>query len=65
MLHISEILLKHHEVTTFEEFVQTLKTVRKTERFLRLDLKPPYPDTPDNWEAVVESVFYGYDANGD
>jgi hypothetical protein len=22
-----------------------------------MDVKPPYPDTPDNWEDQVESAF--------
>jgi len=23
-------------------------------------LKPPFPDTPENWQDRVESVFSGY-----
>jgi len=28
--------------------------------FIRFDLKPPFPDTPENWQDRVESVFSGY-----
>jgi len=25
--------------------------------FFRMDLKPPYPDTPNNWEMILEAAF--------
>jgi len=30
---------------------------RAGDRFLRMDVKPPYPDTPENWEDRLEAVF--------
>jgi hypothetical protein len=25
--------------------------------FFRIDVKPPYPDTPENWEDRLEASF--------
>jgi hypothetical protein len=30
-----------------------------SERFLHMDIKPPYFDTPDNWQDVLEAAFTG------
>ncbi len=27
------------------------------ERFFRMDIKPPFSDTPPNWEDRLEAVF--------
>lgn len=59
MLYLSEVLLEHREVTTFTELVDVVKHRAKQEMFFRMDLKPPYPDTPDNWELVLEGAFSG------
>ncbi|OED41891.1 sulfur relay protein DsrC [Chromatiales bacterium (ex Bugula neritina AB1)] len=57
MLHVSELLLQHREVSTFAELVAIVKQRSRSEMFFRMDLKPPYPDTPDNWEMVLEAAF--------
>jgi hypothetical protein len=31
----------------------------KGEMFLKIDVKPPYPDTPANWEDRLEGAFVG------
>ena len=33
------------------------------EMFFRMDLKPPYPDTPNNWEDQLEAAFSRYKPN--
>ncbi len=60
MLYLSEILLQHHELENFEQLVTVIKEeVKKTgERFFRIDVRPPYPDTPNNWEDRLEAAFY-------
>jgi hypothetical protein len=60
MLHLSEILIKHHELQNFEELVEQVKQEAKTgkERFFRMDVRPPFPDTPENWEDRLEAAFY-------
>ena len=57
MLHVSNLLLQHQEISSFEEFLEVVKLNAKNEIFFRIDLKPPYPDTPDNWEMMLEAAF--------
>jgi len=57
LLHVSDLLLEHREVSTFAELVEVVKQRSKGELFFRMDLKPPYHDTPDNWEMVLEAAF--------
>ncbi len=59
MLHVSELLLEHRDITSFQELVEVVKQRAPHEMFFRMDLKPPYPDTPDNWELVLEGAFSG------
>ena len=58
MLWLSEILMQHHELQSFEELKEMLNgCAQKGERFFRMDVRPPFPDTPENWEDILESVF--------
>lgn len=59
MLHVSDLLLQHKNITTFAELIEIVKLRAKDERFLRIDLKPPFHDTPQNWEMVLEGAFSG------
>jgi len=59
MLYVSELLLEYRDISTFEELIEVVKQRAKDERFFRMDLKPPYPDTPLNWEMVLEAAFSG------
>jgi hypothetical protein len=59
MLYLSELLIQHHELQNFEELVKLVKQTAQTgERFFRMDVRPPFPDTPENWEDRLESAFY-------
>jgi hypothetical protein len=59
MLYLSEILMEHHELKNFEELVGIVKQKAQTgERFFRMDVIPPFPDTPQNWEDRLEAAFY-------
>lgn len=58
MLNLSEVLLKHHELSSFEELVQVIEAEKQNERFFRMDVKPPFQDTPENWEDRLEAAFY-------
>lgn len=61
MLYLSAILIERKDVETFEDFLEVIKKKAASgERFIRFDLKPPFPDTPSNWEDRVESAFSGY-----
>ena len=61
MLYLSTLLIQEKNVESFDELLEIIKIRAKSgERFIRLDLKPPYPDTPKDWEEKVESAFTGY-----
>lgn len=61
MLYLSTLLIEEKEIETFIELLDVIKTKAKNgEIFIRIDLKPPFPDTPENWEDKVESAFNSY-----
>lgn len=58
MLWLSEILMQHHELRSFEELKEKLSAhAKQGELFFRMDVQPPFQDTPENWEDILESVF--------
>ncbi len=58
MLWLSEILLERHEMVSFSELEDAVRNkAHSGELFFRMDIKPPYQDTPENWEDRLESVF--------
>lgn len=58
MLWLSEVLMQEHELATFKELVEAVKhRAREGEMFFRMDVRPPFKDTPDNWEEQLESAF--------
>ncbi|MFZ1538078.1 MAG: sulfur relay protein DsrC [Chromatiaceae bacterium] len=60
MLKLSDILVANKEIDSFEDLAPIIQEIaRNGERFFRIDLKPPYPDTPDNWEDRLEAAFSG------
>jgi hypothetical protein len=60
MLNLSELMIQRHDIDTFDVLVEAVREkARGGERFFRIDVKPPYPDTPENWEERLESVFTG------
>lgn len=60
MLWLSEVLLQHHELTSFEQLTEVIRDKAASgEMFFQMDVKPPYQDTPENWEERLEAVFTG------
>lgn len=58
MLWLSEILLQNHDLKSFEELTQVVRAkAREGEMFFRMDVKPPFPDTPLDWEDRLEAAF--------
>jgi hypothetical protein len=58
MLWLSEVLLQHHELTSFDDLVKVVRNGGgKGEMFFRMDVKPPFNDTPENWEELLEASF--------
>ena len=60
MLKLSEILVSSKDIDTFPDLqVAVMDAARGGERFFRMDVKPPYPDTPEDWEDRLEAAFSG------
>ncbi len=58
MLYLSQIMIANQDVQDFEELCDLMKEyARRGERFLRFDVKPPYPGTPEDWEDRLEAAF--------
>jgi hypothetical protein len=58
MLCLSEILLQHHELQSFAELVSVVEAkARSGELFFQMDVRPPFLDTPENWEDKLEAAF--------
>ena len=58
MLWLSELLMEHHELKSFSELKVILSEhVKQGEMFFRMDVRPPFQDTPENWEDILEAVF--------
>jgi len=58
MLWLSEVLMQEHELVSFKELKEAVKQrARDGEMFFRMDVKPPFKDTPDNWEEQLEGAF--------
>ena len=61
MLYLSSIFIQEKDIVTFDELIEAVKIrAHAGEIFIRLDLKPPYPDTPKDWEEKIETAFNGY-----
>ena len=58
MLWLSEILIQEHELSCFSD-LQDVVRQRALDGAIHfgIDVKPPFPDTPKNWEASLESTF--------
>lgn len=57
MLYLSEVLIQNPQLESFDQLTVIIKERSKTEIFFRIDVKPPYGDTPENWEDRLEAMF--------
>ena len=58
MLWLSEVLLEGHDIESFKELTEVISEKGKSgEMFFRMDVKPPFVDTPEDWEEQLESAF--------
>ena len=61
MLYLSSVLIDEKDIETFDELLEVIMIRAKDgEIFIKIDLKPPFPDTPENWEDKIESAFSSY-----
>lgn len=58
-MKLSDLIIQHPEVNSFADLLSTIrKHAEQGEgNLLDVDLKPDFPDTPRNWEFLVESAF--------
>lgn len=59
MLNLSEVMIQNPQLETFEELLRVVQERAAGEIHFRIDVKPPYPDTPPNWEDRLEGAFVG------
>lgn len=57
MLNLSEVMIQNPQIDSFEELTKIVKERSKTEIFFKIDVKPSYMDTPENWEDRLEAMF--------
>lgn len=57
MLYLSEVMIQNPHLQSFDELCDVIKERSRSEMFFRIDVKPPYPDTPENWEDRLEAMF--------
>ncbi len=60
MMNLSEVMIKHHDLDSFERLLEIVHEEARSSRarFFRIDVRPPYADTPENWEDRLEAAFY-------
>ncbi len=57
MLYLSELLIQNPDLESFEQLYRLVLESKQREMFFRIDVKPPFPDTPENWEDRLEAAF--------
>lgn len=57
MLNLSELMMQHPETESFDELIKLVKDNKQNAIHFRIDVKPPFPDTPENWEDRLEAAF--------
>ena len=50
--------MQNHELQSFDDLVQVVEDkARAGELFFQMDVRPPFPDTPESWEDRLEAAF--------
>lgn len=58
MLWLSEVLMEGHDLESFSDLEKrVVEKAKNGELFFRMDVKPPFGDTPENWQEKLETVF--------
>lgn len=58
MLYLSDVLIEGKNLESFDQLVAELKKrAAAGELFFQMDVKPPFPDTPGDWEDRLEAAF--------
>lgn len=60
MLYLSELVIANPDLESFDAFLDVVRdAAREGAMHIHFNIKPPYPDTPENWEDRVEAAFSG------
>jgi len=58
MAKLSDLIIGHPEVDTFEELERLVAHAGESgEMFMEFDVKPDYRNTPKKWEWALEAAF--------
>lgn len=58
MLWLSEVMIQNPDLESFEDLKDVIsRRAAEGERFFRMDIKPPFADTPADWEDRLEATF--------
>nr|WP_296749512.1 sulfur relay protein DsrC [Thioalkalivibrio sp.] len=58
MIWLSEMLMQNQDLESFQQLIDLVQErAREGERFLSSDVRPPFPDTPMDWEERIEAAF--------
>jgi hypothetical protein len=58
MLWLSELLIQGYDLDSFAALTEAVKErARDGEVFFRMDVRPPFTDTPEDWENRLEAAF--------
>jgi hypothetical protein len=54
------LMVVQHEMDQFEQLEAEIRRLAQQGgyRFFRMDVRPPFDDTPQNWEDRLEAAFY-------
>jgi hypothetical protein len=58
-IRLSDIIIQNPQAGSFNDLIEAIKVRADAagKAMLELDIKPDYPDTPRNWEFLVETAF--------
>jgi len=59
LIRLSDIIVQNPDVGSFPGLIKVIRDRAEEagKAMLEMDIKPDYPDTPRNWEFLVESAF--------
>jgi hypothetical protein len=58
MLILSEVLIQNHQLESYSDLINLIqKKAVEGEMFFDIDIKPPFPDSRDEWETDLEANF--------
>ena len=58
MLYLSDVLIQNPDLESFEDLkLAIVEQAKQGELFFRMDIKPPFFDTPPAWEDQLEAIF--------